>query len=235
MTKKAKWIFAVSFSFVISIVTVWLINQYLQQETSRRLEEASRSTGSVVVFAKDLTAGHVLSAKDLLARKYPEELINENWYVEREAGLVLGRQLRDSVEPGEPVSERVLVNNRNSGLSEKLPNGYYAITVNTDNLGHHNALLKEGDVVDIVFVGDSFDRGREYNAFSSIEIFETHGLEEGYGSYSLTLLIAPNEVKSFTRALGSPMLVWARGRQLSKTKVWSKDLKQSKVEPWKVQ
>ena len=60
MTKKAKWIFAVSFSFVISIVTVWLINQYLQQETSRRLEEASRSTGSVVVFAKDLAAGHVL-------------------------------------------------------------------------------------------------------------------------------------------------------------------------------
>lgn len=235
MTKKAKWIFAVSFSSVISIVTVWLINQYLQQETSRRLEEASRNTGSVVVFAQDLTAGHVLSAKDLLARKYPEELINENWYVEREASLVIGRQLRDSVELGEPVSERVLMNNQNSGLSAKLPNGYYAITVNTDNLGHHNALLKEGDVVDIVFVGDSFDKSREYKAFSAIEVFETNGLEEGYGSYSLTLLIDPNEVKSFTRALGSPMLVWARGRQLSQANVWSKDLKRSKVEPWKVQ
>lgn len=82
MTKKAKWIFAVIFSSIISMVTVFLIHQYLQQETSRRLQEASGSAGSVVVFSKDLNAGDLLEVSDLLVRKYPHELINEQWYLE---------------------------------------------------------------------------------------------------------------------------------------------------------
>ncbi|MCK7458276.1 Flp pilus assembly protein CpaB [Idiomarina aminovorans] len=235
MTKKAKWIFAVVFSSVISVVTVFLIHQYLQQETSRRLEAASKNTGSVIVFARELEAGKILGANDLLVRKYPEELINDHWYMENSAGLVIGQELRTAVGPGEPVSQRVLLSRANSGLSEKLPNGYYAITVNTDNLGHHNAMLKTGDVVDIAFVGDSFKQSKRYISFSEIEVFEIHGLQEGYGSYSLTLLIAPQKVKAFTQALGRPMLVWARGRQSSQLNVWAEDLKQSKVAPWKVQ
>jgi len=235
MTKKAKWIFAVVFSSVISVVTVFLINQYLQQETSRRLEAASKKTGNVVVFARELEAGKILGANDLLARKYPEELINEHWYLESSAGLVIGQKLRTAVSPGEPASERVLLTLKNSGLSEKLPSGYYAITVNTDNLGHHNAMLKAGDVVDIAFVGDSFNHSKRYISFRDVEVFEIHGLKEGYGSYSLTLLINPEKVKAFTQALGNPMLVWARGRQLSQLNVWAEDSKQSRVAPWKVQ
>lgn len=235
MTKKAKWIFAVIFSSIISMVTVFLIHQYLQQETSRRLQEASGSAGSVVVFSKDLNAGDILEVSDLLVRKYPNELINEQWYLESSASLIIGRKLRNSVKSGEPVSERVLSNNQNSGLSEVLPNGYYAITVTTDNLGHHNALLKVGDLVDIVFAGDSFESSREYVSFEEIEVFDIHGLQEGYGSYSLTLLVEPEKVAAFTRAIGSPMFVWARGRHLDQASIWHQDSKQSKVQPWKVQ
>ena len=125
-------------------------------------------------------------------------------------------------------------NNQNNGLSEVLPNGYYAITVTTDNLGHHNALLKVGDLVDIVFVGESFESSREYVSFEEIEVFDIHGLQEGYGSYSLTLLVEPEKVAAFTRAIGSPMLVWARGRHLDQASIWHQDSKQSKVQPWKV-
>lgn len=235
MTKKAKWIFAVIFSLIISILTIVLIHQYLQKETSRRLKEASGSAGSVVVFSKDLNAGDTLEVSDLLVRKYPHELINEHWYLESSASLIIGRKLRSTVNSGEPVSERVLSNNQNSGLSEILPNGYYAITITTDNLGLHNALLKVGDVVDVVFVGESFERSREYVSFEEIEIFDIHGLQEGYGSYSLTLLVEPEKVAAFTRVIGSPMLVWARGRHLDQASIWHQDSKQSKVEPWKVQ
>ncbi|MDV6326597.1 SAF domain-containing protein [Idiomarina sp. PL1-037] len=235
MTKKAKWIFAVIFSSIISMVTVFLIHQYLQKETSRRLQEASGSAGSVVVFSKDLNAGDILEVSDLLVRKYPHELINEHWYLESSASLVIGRKLRNSVKSGEPVSERILSNNQNSGLSEVLPNGYYAITVTTDNLGHHNALLKVGDQVDIVFAGDSFESSREYLSFEKIEVFDIHGLQEGYGSYSLTLLVEPEKVAAFTKAIGSPMLVWARSRHLDQVSIWHQDSKQSKVQPWKVQ
>lgn len=235
MKKKAKWIFAVIFSSIISMVTIFLIHQYLQQETSRRLQEASGRAGSVVVFSKDLNAGDILEVSDLLVRKYPYELINEHWYLESSASLVIGRKLRNFVKSGEPVSERVLSNNQNSGLSEVLPNGYYAITVTTDNLGHHNALLKVGDLVDIVFAGDSFESSREYVSFEEIEVFDIHGLQEGYGSYSLTLLVEPEKVAAFTKAIGSPMLVWARGRHLDQASIWHQDSKQSKVQPWKVQ
>lgn len=235
MTKKAKWIFAVIFSSIISLVTVFLIHQYLQQETSRRLKEASGSAGSVVVFSKDLDAGDTLEVNDLLVRNYPHELINEHWYLENSASLVVGRKLRSSVKSGEPVSERILSNNQNSGLSEILPNGYYAITVSTDNLGHHNAMLKVGDLIDVVFIGDSFERSREYVSFEEIEVFDIHGLQEGYSSYSLTLLVEPEMVADFTKAIGNPMLVWARGRHLNQASIWHQDSKQSKVEPWKVQ
>lgn len=232
MTKKAKWIFAIVFSSIISILTIFLIHQYLQQETHRRLQEASGNVGSVVVFSKELKAGETLKVSDLLVRNYPQELINENWYMESSAGLLIGRQLRSSVKPGEPVSERFLLNNKNSGLSEKLPNGYYAITVSTDNLGHHNAMLKVGDLVDIVFVGESYEKFRKYDFFEEIEVFDIHGLQEGYGSYSLTLLVEPDDVRAFTSAIGSPMLVWARGRHLDQVNVWHQDSKQSEVEPW---
>ncbi|WP_417440468.1 Flp pilus assembly protein CpaB [Idiomarina sp.] len=235
MKKKAKWIFAVIFSSIISMVTIFLINQYLQQETSRRLQEASGNADSVVVFSKDLNVGDILEVSDLLVRKYPHELINEHWYLESAANLIIGRKLRSSVKSGEPVSERVLSNNQNNGLSEVLPNGYYAITVTTDNLGHHNALLKVGDLVDIVFVGESFESSRQYVSFEEIEVFDIHGLQEGYGSYSLTLLVEPEKVAAFTRAIESPMLVWARGRHLEQASIWHQDSKQSKVQPWKVQ
>lgn len=235
MTKKAKWIFALIFSSIVSIVTVFLIHQYLQQETSRRLKEASGNAGSVVVFSKELNAGEIIEVSDLLVRKYPQALINENWYMESSAGMLIGRQLRSSVKPGEPVSERFLLNSQNSGLSEKLPNGYYAITVTTDNLGHHNSMLKVGDLVDIVFVGESFEQLREYVSFEEIEVFDIHGLQEGYGSYALTLLVEPERVKEFTRAIGNPMLVWARPRQSNEMSIWDQDSKKSKVEPWKVQ
>ncbi|RUO68859.1 Flp pilus assembly protein CpaB [Idiomarina ramblicola] len=235
MKKKAKWIFAVIFSSIISILTIFLIHQYLQQETHRRLQEASGNAGSVVVFSRELKAGDIIKVSDLLARSYPQELINNDWYIESSAGLLIGRQLRSSVQPGEPVSERFLLNNKNSGLSEKLPSGYYAITVSTDNLGHHNAMLKEGDVVDIVFVGEFNEKFRKYDFFEEIEVFDIHGLQEGYGSYSLTLLIDPLEVKAFTQAIGSPMLVWARGRHSDQIEIWHQESKQSKVEPWTVQ
>jgi len=235
MTKKAKWIFAVFFSSIISILTIFLIHQYLQKETSRRLEEASGNVGSVIVFSKDLSAGDSIEVDDLMVREYPQELINDHWYVESSANLVIGRQLGTSVVPGEPVSERVLLNNKRSGLSEKLPSGYYAITVGTDNLGHHNAMLKVGDLVDVVFVGESFEQSRKYTSFGEIEVFDIHGLQDGYGSYSLTLLVEPEKVKAFTKAIGNPMLVWARGRNSESSNIWRQDSKQSKVEPWKVQ
>ncbi|MDV6315441.1 Flp pilus assembly protein CpaB [Idiomarina sp. HP20-50] len=235
MTRKAKWIFAVVFSVLLSIVTVVLIHQYLQRETSRRLEQASGNARNVVVFASELQAGKALNANDLLVRKYPEELISAQWYLESSAGMLIGRQLRSDVQPGEPVSERVLSSNLNNGLSAKLPNGYYAITVETDNLGHHNAMLKTGDVVDIVFVGGSFEQSRQYTAFDNIEIFDVYGVQENFGTYSLTLLIESARVRDFTRALGNPMLVWAREHSSPNVDIWAKGTKQSKVAPWKVQ
>ena len=81
MSKKAKGIFAVIFSLIISLITVFMINEYLNTETQRRVEQASADTHSVVVFANDLTAGTIVLAKDLLVRQYPSHLINHNWFL----------------------------------------------------------------------------------------------------------------------------------------------------------
>ncbi len=109
MSKKAKGIFAVIFSLIISLITVFMINEYLNTETQRRVEQASADTHSVVVFANDLTAGTIVSAKDLLVRQYPSHLINHNWFLQNEAGLIIGQELRVDGSKGEPVSKRGLL------------------------------------------------------------------------------------------------------------------------------
>ena len=232
MSKKAKGIFAVIFSLIISLITVFMINEYLNTETQRRVEQASADTHSVVVFASDLTAGTIVLAKDLLVRQYPSHLINHNWFLQNEAGLIIGQELRVDGSKGEPVSKRGLLNQQNTGLSRQLPDGHYAITVSTDNLGLHNALLKPGDVVDIAFVGEHFESGIATESFENIEVFDIHGLNDGYGSYALTLLIKPDDVDEFTRAMGSGMLVWARSSSSSREDVWNTESLTSKVMSW---
>lgn len=235
VNKKAKGIFAIGFSVIISLITVFMINEYLNKETSRRVKQASADTFSVIVFSENINAGTEIAAKNLLVREYPSHLMNQNWFLKSEAGAVIGKELRVDVKQGEPVSKPLLFNRQNAGLSRQLPEGYYAITVATDSLGHHRTLLKPGDVVDIAFMSDTYRDKPVKTSFSGVEVFDIHGGDGGYGNVALTLLLKPEWVGAFTKAMGQGMLVWARSESLANQNPWRAQELTTQVMSWTAQ
>lgn len=126
--------------------------RYLAESTAA-IEAQWRSRYSpvkVLVFARDLPAGHTLRADDLARREVPAAFVPAGSIDESALEQALARQLLIAVGAGEPISTTQLASPDGRTLAARLQAGTRAMTVPVDDISSQAGLIRPGDRVDLL-------------------------------------------------------------------------------------
>jgi pilus assembly protein CpaB len=121
------------------------------QRTVQRLEAEAASryaTSAVVVADRDMAAGERLDSSALAIRQVPTAYLPSGVVTQDGAAVLLGRRLATGLKRGEVVPLSAL-QPLVSSLSQTLPQGSRALTMDVDELNAHAGMLRAGDVVDV--------------------------------------------------------------------------------------
>jgi pilus assembly protein CpaB len=136
------------------LLAAWLGSRHLNQRAASLEQEASRryATAPYVVASKDVPKGERLDASLLSVRSMPRAFAPADAIGPQDAGLLLGGRTAISIRRGTPVVQAaVLPRATRERLSELLPDGMRAMTIQVDALNAISGHLEAGDSVDIFY------------------------------------------------------------------------------------
>lgn len=141
-------------------VTVYLMNDYLQQEVSSRRSVAEPDLTPVVVARVNLKPGTRLAGELLKVVGYPPEALPESYF--SDVGQLLGDDpgsapiLLRETRRGEPLLEYLLSSHgARGGLPTRIPEDMRAVTVVTNEVRGVAGFALPGDYVDILHTTDA--------------------------------------------------------------------------------
>ncbi|MDP2471436.1 MAG: Flp pilus assembly protein CpaB [Candidatus Palauibacterales bacterium] len=140
------------------LAAAWLALNYLRQPESpiRTVEPASTE---VVVAARDLSLGTVLTAEDVKLASWPGGLLPEGYTTSVEE--VLGRGVITDVVLNEPlISRKMAVKEAGGGLPIVIPEGMRAVSVRVDDVISIAGFVLPGTRVDVMV---TLDQGSQQN------------------------------------------------------------------------
>lgn len=130
----------------------WLALNYLRQPSSPIRPSAPPST-EVVVAARDLPLGHVLTAEDIRLAEWPGNLLPEGY--SSSVDEILGRGLLSPVALNEPLlSAKLAVKEAGGGLPIVIPEGMRAVSVKVDEVIQVAGFVMPGTRVDVLVTLD---------------------------------------------------------------------------------
>lgn len=159
-----------------------------------------KSNGSgktLVVAAKPLEAGTVLSADDVKIVAWPAEELPQGAY--EHAEQVTGKTLFGSLSQAEPVLEARLASSEGGGQSAGIPAGMRAVSVHVSDSSGVMSLLHAGHKVDVqVLVAKTGDASAVLRtAMEGLEVLSVSNKVEansqGFSLPVVTLLAKPQE------------------------------------------
>ena len=129
-------------------------NHYLRDQV-RLSEQAVRqryATQDVVVASRDLARGQILDRSTLAMRAVPRAFIPADAVPAARAAELIGGRTAISLRRGTPVVPAALLAERTSAhLSEVLPAGQRALTIQVDQVNAVGGHLSAGDTVDLYY------------------------------------------------------------------------------------
>lgn len=144
-------------------IAAFLVSQFLQSQTPAPTTQAVQTgTQNVLVAARDIVPGTVLTADDLRWEPWPDTLIDERFItqpvqVENETPAAdpqqefLDRIARRSIMAGEPMSREMVIKQGDSGVTAaNLAPGTRAMTINVQPYQGVAGLVLPNDHVDII-------------------------------------------------------------------------------------
>lgn len=142
-------------ALVMGGVTVYLMNNYLQQEVSSRQPVVKADMTPVVVARVDLKPGTRLTSELLKVVSYPSEALPESYF--SDVGQLLGEEpgsapiLLRETRRGEPLLKYVLsAYGARGGLPTRIPEDMRALTITTNEVRGVAGFALPGDYVDVL-------------------------------------------------------------------------------------
>jgi pilus assembly protein CpaB len=134
------------------LAAAWLALNYLRQpENPIRTVEPSAT--EVVVAARDLSLGTILTAEDVKVASWPGGLLPEGYSASVEE--VLGRGVITNVVLNEPlISSKIAVKEAGGGLPIVIPEGYRGVSVRVDDVISIAGFVLPGTRVDVMVTLD---------------------------------------------------------------------------------
>jgi pilus assembly protein CpaB len=147
------------------LAAAWLALNYLRQPEAGPLPSAAPTTGEVVVAARDLTLGTVLTAEDVKVVEWPSRAVPEGYSSSVEE--VLGRGVITNVALNEPlISSKIAVKEAGGGLPIVIPEGSRGVSVRVDDVISIAGFVLPGTRVDVLVTLDQ--EGQAGNAITKV-------------------------------------------------------------------
>lgn len=141
-------------ALVAGMLAAWLGTRELDQRAAR-LEQETRQRYAMtqyIVASRDVDKGHKIEADILSVRYMPSAFAPADALAPDAAGSLIGKRAAIPIRRGTPVVHAALepVALREK-LSEELPDGMRAMTIQVDQLNALSGHLEAGDTVDLYF------------------------------------------------------------------------------------
>lgn len=134
------------------LAAAWLALNYLRQPENP-IRTVEPSTTEVVVAARDLPLGTILTAEDVKLASWPGGLLPEGYSASVEE--VLGRGVITNVVLNEPlISSKIAVKEAGGGLPIVIPEGYRGVSVRVDDVISIAGFVLPGTRVDVMVTLD---------------------------------------------------------------------------------
>jgi pilus assembly protein CpaB len=140
-------------ALVLGAVAYWGVDRHIKVRvaTAELLAAARFELTPVVVAARTLSPGAVLTSASVAARPMPRAFVAADSYAPDNVAQVLGRKLRQSIRAGDALTPAVLEPAERPTFSEQVQAGARAVTVPVDEVSAFNGLLAPGDHVDLLY------------------------------------------------------------------------------------
>lgn len=214
MKPRLKWVLIFMVSLALTAVTLLFLQKYLSEETQRRLQQAEPESQAVVVFARNAAANEKLTTGHLAVRQFPQQLVSSQWLSANQLGPLLGQRLLYPVQQGEPLTRAMLVAEHQLGLSERIPDDHYVVTLAANEQARHNELLAVGDQVDLVFYHYINGSERSQRSFTKLQVFDLGRTAGGGMMDGISLLVPADRINAFTRHLSDDYSLWVRASDM---------------------
>ena len=126
---------------------------------------------SVLVAKRGLPAGTIVTADALVYQQWPEELVQDAYFIEGESDMeqLIGTVVRHPITAGEPVTQGSLVSPGDRGfLAAALGPGMRAVTVPVSARTGVAGFIFPGDRVDLVLTQTVKGEGRDLKAAETV-------------------------------------------------------------------
>lgn len=163
-----------------------------------KLKSDAGSGKTMVVAAKALAAGTILTASDVTTIPWPAEQLPKGAF--EHAGQVTGRTVFDTIGSSEPVLASRLVSEDGSGGAAGIPRGMRAVSVHVTDSSGVMELLRAGHTVDVqvlVNSGNATGSPQLRTALEDLEVLSVspaeHQSSQGFNLPVVTLLAKPEQ------------------------------------------
>lgn len=138
---------------VVAGLAGWFLTQnYIQGQVTEhnKVFDQERQAVAVVVAARDLNVGDVISLNNAQMRKIPKTYVPADAVSPNDFSALLdGRQVKHNLRAGEPILKIHASNLKMEGLSSLLGPGERAITIPVSTEDTISGFLKPGDSIDL--------------------------------------------------------------------------------------
>jgi pilus assembly protein CpaB len=189
------------------LVAAWLALNYLRQPESP-IRTAEPASTEVVVAARDLPLGTVLTAEDVKLVAWPGGLVPEGYSPSVEE--VLGRGVITSVALNEPLmSAKIAVKEAGGGLPIVIPEGMRGVSVRVDDVISIAGFVTPGTRVDVMVTIDQGQANanpitklilQNISVLTSGQVVERNVNGEPIQVTVITLLVTPEEAEELVLA-----------------------------------
>lgn len=151
-----KSILLVVFAVALAALSAILVRSVLSDDPAPQpapVQSVASDTARLLVAARDLPLGRILTAEDMSWQSWPEDGVNDSYIVEGEQTVesLAGHVLRAPLPAGLPFSESgVIAPGQRGFLAAALKPGWRAITVAVDPISGVSGFVFPGDRVDIL-------------------------------------------------------------------------------------
>jgi len=217
MTLDKRSLILLTIAALSAILAAWAVRAWMSaQEQPVHVVQAAPPQPQVVsgvkvlVAARALPAGQILTEKDIKWQDWPEKGVSDN-YITREGGELTsfyGAVVREALGPGEPVTDTRLVRQGDRGfLAAVLSPGLRAITIPINETNSIAGLLFPGDRVDLIVTHDVGSRRVSETVMTNIRVLavdaRTQAVEGQPGvGRTVTIEVTPKQAESVIVARG---------------------------------
>lgn len=195
--------FYILLAILLSLVSAVLTFLYLDQIRSHSLP-----TLAAVVARRDIPPGTLITADDIALREVPPGIVPANSMLEIER--TLGRITLSAMHENEVILLSDLAGGEKSGLSNRLPDGRWAMILPAAWLVSPVPAVVEGDTLDLMAYLAGQSREQLGMVVSAVELIAFTGSTER--PEYLTLAVSQEQAKAilYARANGFSLLVLLR-------------------------